>query len=260
MTTAGADSKVAAASHLRVASSRSSDLHEPALGLLERHARISQRLSWAMWRTSASRWSHAATARRESLCLCSRSLTELARLRLSLSATWTRAAVGGNLLQRFRYGTEQQAATDPLVLQGERRKLLRDGKHDMTVTNGKQFFGPLGEPLIPSNGLALGTMSVAAGVIRDHAAGAMIAFLHVAAQSGSAAGADVTEGFPLLGRQGMPPLLQELLTMLAKDIGYLAPMFSHRLLPSPSGVNISRIARSSNGLGVACTLRSETWR
>ena len=46
--------------------------------------------------------------------------------------------------------------------------------------------------------------------------------------------------------------------MLAKDIGYFEPMFSHRLLPSPSGINISRIARSSNGLGVACTLRSET--
>jgi hypothetical protein len=63
-----------------------------------------------------------------------------------------------------------------------------------------------------------------------------------------------------LRRERMSPLLQELLSMLAEDIGYIEPMFSHRLLPSPSGVNISRIARSSNGLGVACTLRSETWR
>src|ERR1035441_10844139 len=55
----------------------------------------------------------------------------------------------------------------------------------------------------------------------------------------------------------MPPLLQELLSMFAKDIGHFEPMFSHRLLPSPSGIKISRIASSSNGLCVACTLRTD---
>jgi hypothetical protein len=106
--------------------------------------------------------------------------------------------IGGDLLQRFGYGTEEQAVADPLVLQGEWRKLLGDGKDDVRVRNRKQFLGPLGEPRISSDGLTLGTMSVAAGVVCDHATGAMIAFLNVAAQSGSAAGADVTERFPLL--------------------------------------------------------------
>ena len=106
--------------------------------------------------------------------------------------------IGGDLLERFGYGTEQQAVADPWVLQGEWCKLLGEGKDDVTVRNGKQFLDSLGEPLISSDGLTLGTMSVAARVVCDHTTGAMIAFLNVAAQSGSAAGADVTERFPLL--------------------------------------------------------------
>ena len=94
-------------------------------------------------------------------------------------------------------------------------------------------------------------MPVTAGVVSDGAMRAMVAFLDVAAQSGSAAGADVTESFPLLWGDGVSPLLQELLSMFAKDIGHFEPMFSHRLLPSSSGVKISRIASSSNGLCVA---------
>ena len=89
---------------------------------------------------------------------------------------------------------------------------------------------------------------------------AMVAFLDVAAQGGSAADADVTESFPLLWGDGVSPLLQELPSMFAKDIGHFEPMFFHRLLPSPSGVRSSTIARSSSGLCVACTLRSETCR
>ncbi len=86
----------------------------------------------------------------------------------------------------------------------------------------------------------------------------MVAFLEMTAQGGRAADADVTESFPLLWGDGVSPLLQELLSMFAKDIGYFEPMFSHRLLPSPSGVKNSTIVRSSSGLCVACTLRSET--
>jgi len=41
-------------------------------------------------------------------------------------------------------------------------------------------------------------MPIAARVVGDEAMRALVAFLDVAAQSGSAAGADVTESFPLL--------------------------------------------------------------
>jgi hypothetical protein len=67
-----------------------------------------------------------------------------------------------------------------------------------TLRHGEQFLGPLGEPLIPGCGLTLGTMPIAAGVVGDEAMRALGAFLDVAAQSGGATGADVTESFPLL--------------------------------------------------------------
>ena len=89
---------------------------------------------------------------------------------------------------------------------------------------------------------------------------AMVPFLDVAAQSGSAAGADVTESFALLRRQGVGPSFSKRLSVLTKDIGYFEPMFSHLLLPSPSVVRTSRIGRSSSGLTVVRNLRSETCR
>ena len=87
----------------------------------------------------------------------------------------------------------------------------------------------------------------------------MVTFLNVAAQSGSAAGADVMEGFLLWWRQGVPPLIQEFLPVLSDDIGHFEPTFPHRRLRlSLSGVQVSRMARSSNGLWVVCTLLVET--
>jgi hypothetical protein len=41
-------------------------------------------------------------------------------------------------------------------------------------------------------------MPITAGVVGDEAMRALVAFFDVAAQSGSTAGADVTESFPLL--------------------------------------------------------------
>jgi hypothetical protein len=57
---------------------------------------------------------------------------------------------------------------------------------------------------------------------------------------------------------GVSPSLEELLSMLTKDIGYLEPKLVHLLLPSPSEVRISRSSRLSRGLGVARSFSSET--
>jgi hypothetical protein len=90
--------------------------------------------------------------------------------------------------------------------------------------------------------------------------GATITLFEMSAQSGSTAGADVAESFPLLWGDGVSPSFKKSLSKLMDDIGYFEPMFSHRLLPSPSVVRISRIGRSSSGLTVVRNLRSETWR
>ena len=90
--------------------------------------------------------------------------------------------------------------------------------------------------------------------------GATIAVFEMSAESGSTAGADVAESFALLGGDGVPPTFQKSLSILSEDIGHFEPMFSHRLLPSPSVVRTSRIGRSSSGLTVVRNLASETCR
>src|ERR1700737_2725642 len=106
-------------------------------------------------------------------------------------------AIGSDLLQSLRYGPEQQGVAHPLVLQCQWRKLFGDGKNNVTIRHREQFRGPLCQPPVPGGGLTLGTMPVAARVVSDEAMRALVAFLDVATQSGSATGADVTEGFPL---------------------------------------------------------------
>ena len=52
---------------------------------------------------------------------------------------------------------------------------------------------------------------------------AMITLLQMSAQRGGAACADVPEGSPLMGRERIAPSLEELLFVLAKDIGDFEP-------------------------------------
>src|SRR5438067_2480499 len=75
--------------------------------------------------------------------------------------------VGGDLPQGFRGGPEENPVDDGLVLIRQGRDLLRDTENDMKVLDRQQFSLPLGEPLLLREGLALGTMAIAAGVIAD---------------------------------------------------------------------------------------------
>jgi hypothetical protein len=62
----------------------------------------------------------------------------------------------------------------------------------------------------------------------------MIALLNVAAQGSRPADRDIAESFPLLGGDGVSPLLEEFFSMLPENIGHLQAMLVQRLLPSPS--------------------------
>ena len=87
-----------------------------------------------------------------------------------------------------------------------------------------------------------------------------ITLLQVRAQGGGAADADVPKSLALLGREGMAPLAQELLSIAAKDLGHFQLIVFHRLRPSPSEVKTSRIGRAAKGLGVVWKRRSETYK
>lgn len=60
----------------------------------------------------------------------------------------------------------------------------------------------------------------------------MITLLHLGAERGSTTRADVSECLALLGRQYTSPALQELLPVLAEDIGDFQPRLGHRRRPS----------------------------
>lgn len=61
--------------------------------------------------------------------------------------------------------------------------------------------------------------------------GTLVALLDVCAKSGGSACADVSECSALLGIEHMPPLAEEFLLVLTKDIGDFEPMLGHRCLP-----------------------------
>jgi hypothetical protein len=63
----------------------------------------------------------------------------------------------------------------------------------MTIRHWQKVGGLCRQPLIASSGLALGTMSIPARVVRDDLFRAAIALLDVSAEGGGAACADVPE-------------------------------------------------------------------
>ena len=78
------------------------------------------------------------------------------------------------------------------------------------------------------------------------------------AEGGGSACADVPERLALVGRESMAPSRQELLLVLAKDIGDFQPMFGHRCRPSSLERSMGLSWRLSNGFGAACIRTVET--
>jgi hypothetical protein len=81
--------------------------------------------------------------------------------------------------------------------------------------------------------LTLGTVPVAAGVVRDSLIAAAIASFEMSAQCGRAAQADIAQHLPLLVRDSMAPVLKELVLMSVEDIGHFEPMSCHAVLFPP---------------------------
>ena len=161
------------------------------------------------------------------------------------------ARIGGNGEQRFGNRAEQDAVKHAWILERKKRKLLRKGEDDMAVGNGQQFGRSCCQPPVAGRGLALWTMAIAARVVGDDLTGAAIALLDVSAEGGGSACADVSECPALLGIEHMPPLPEEFLFVLTKDIGDFEPMFAHRCRASSLERSIGLSWRASNGLGVA---------
>ena len=97
---------------------------------------------------------------------------------------------------------------------------MRQGEYDVEVGDAEEFFLSCGEPALASLCLALWTVPVPAGVIRDGLMTALRTVIDVAAQRGRSAASDRAQHTQLLVTQ--PGILfDEAITLLAEYIGHL---------------------------------------
>jgi len=97
---------------------------------------------------------------------------------------------------------------------------MRQGEYDVEVRDAEEFFLSCGEPALASLCLALWTVSVPAGVVRDGLMTALRTLIDVAAQRGGAAAPDRSQHTQLLVIQpGV--LIDEAVTSLAEYVGHL---------------------------------------
>ena len=97
---------------------------------------------------------------------------------------------------------------------------MRQGEYDVEVGDAEEFFLSCGEPALASLCLALWTVPVPAGVIRNGLMTALRTLIDVAAQRGRSAASDRPQHTQLLVIQpGI--LIDEAITLLAEYIGHL---------------------------------------
>ena len=96
---------------------------------------------------------------------------------------------------------------------------MRQRKDHVAIRYRQNLGGPITQPFIPCPAVALGAMAIAARPVCNLLMGAMITLLHLGAEGGGTARADVSECLALLRRQHVSPAMQKLLTVLAEDIG-----------------------------------------
>lgn len=96
-------------------------------------------------------------------------------------------AIAGDDEHRLRRRLEQQIIDQRLVLVGDLRDLGGQREHDMEVTHGEQVSFPFGQPCARGSALTLGTMPVAAAVVRDPPMPAVLTCLDMAAKGCGAA-------------------------------------------------------------------------
>jgi hypothetical protein len=75
--------------------------------------------------------------------------------------------VPGDFEQRCSTGAKEQIVKQPLVLKHERGEFVGQCENDVEVGHGQQLGRTRGEPLAPCVALALGTVPVTTGLIRD---------------------------------------------------------------------------------------------
>jgi len=111
--------------------------------------------------------------------------------------------VGCGVDERPVGGLEEEIVDEPRIGESERMEGVRKGRDDMEVRHGEELALPVVDPLGAGDGLALGAMTVAAGIVDVLLGSATVAAEDVSAEGRSSTQLDGPHDGVLLPRDGM---------------------------------------------------------
>ena len=129
--------------------------------------------------------------------------------------------IGSHLQECLGTGLEEQFEEDLLVLPHEGDQRVRDAEHQVIVVYWQQFLLASGQPFIPGVSLALRTMAISAGVVRDGLVSAAFTLVAVSTHRGCPAAFDRVEHLHLRPGEEFLKTGDESATRLADDISHL---------------------------------------
>ena len=138
--------------------------------------------------------------------------------------------VPGKLFKGPGGGLKEEIKDEFAVQQGQGIEFVRQGNHQVEVAGGQTTLQARCQPPGLLSALALGTVPIAAGIVRDgKIAAAVAANVHVSAQMGGAAMFDIPHGLVLFRAEAMA--FAVLWAMVAKDLGHLQDWSGHMASP-----------------------------
>src|SRR5438876_7181509 len=131
----------------------------------------------------------------------------------------------------FRTGAEQQTVEDLLILQHQWRQAAGECEDHVQVAGREKFSSTRSDPAVPSSGLTLRAMAIAAAVIGDGgtmpAAGALI---EMTAECGGTTPANGQQYFDVLPTEPVAISFDESISRGADQIGHLEWWPGHLVL------------------------------
>ena len=135
--------------------------------------------------------------------------------------------IGGDRLQGFGGGVEQDVVDRSFVAMGDGGDLLRHGEDHVEIGRGEEFRSTVLQPLGTGQGLALWAVAIAARVVTDALVAAGIALLDMAAERCRATPLDRRHHTTLRRRQRSAVLLTIGVTVAAEHVRHFRQPAGH---------------------------------
>ena len=163
--------------------------------------------------------------------------------------------IGSDIEQRGGTGLEEQGKQLPFVLPHQRHKRMWNAEDQVVVVDGQQLLLPLARPLIARTGLALGAMSITAGVVRDGLMAASGTAIQVTTELCCAASLDGIKYPQMEPGQPGSVLSDEAVAVLSDDVGHLERCPIHRFCNFRERLLLSGLETGIASSGLATAVR-----